>query len=108
MRQEFVLKLLDQSIEFSVEGIVKQNGPSDCRIMDLKTYWVKSILSDKQPLAGWARAMLCATVKRYTPYSRSTLAMRTRKPAYPCRADSMPKKPGCCCANASMRAAMSA
>ena len=50
MCQEFVLKLLDQSFELSVEGIVKQNSPSHCKIMDLKTYGVKSIsiLSDKQ------------------------------------------------------------
>jgi hypothetical protein len=43
MRQEFVLKLLDQSFELSVEGVVKQNSPSHCKIMDLKTYGVKSI-----------------------------------------------------------------
>ncbi len=48
MRQEFVLKILDQSFELSVEGVVKKNSSSHCKIMDLKTYGVNSILSDKQ------------------------------------------------------------
>ncbi len=46
------MKLLDQSFELSVEGVVKQNSPSHCKIMDLKTYGVKSILSDEQKFDG--------------------------------------------------------
>lgn len=41
--QQFVLKLVHQDFELSIEGIVKENGPSHWLIMDLRTYGVKSI-----------------------------------------------------------------
>ena len=41
--QQFVLKLVYQGFELSVEGVVKENGPDHEQIMDLKTYGVKSI-----------------------------------------------------------------
>jgi hypothetical protein len=41
--QQFVLKLVHQGFELDIEGIVKENGPSHAKIMDLKTYGVKSI-----------------------------------------------------------------
>jgi hypothetical protein len=43
-----VVTRIGQSCELSVEGVVKENSPSRCKIMDLKTYGVKSILSGKQ------------------------------------------------------------
>jgi hypothetical protein len=46
MCQKFVLKLLHQGFELSIEGAVKENGPSHGQIMVLKAYGVKSILPD--------------------------------------------------------------
>jgi hypothetical protein len=46
MRQKFVLKLLHQGFELSIEGVVKENGPSHGQIMVLKTYGVKPIFLD--------------------------------------------------------------
>jgi len=43
-----VVTRIGQSIKLSVEGVVEQNSPIHCKIMDLKTYGAKSILSDKQ------------------------------------------------------------
>ncbi len=41
--QQFVLKLVHQGFELSIEGIVKENRSSHGQIMELKTYGVKSI-----------------------------------------------------------------
>jgi hypothetical protein len=43
-----VVTRIGQSLELSVEVVVKQNSPGHCKIMDLKTYGAKSIFSDKQ------------------------------------------------------------
>jgi hypothetical protein len=46
MRQEFVLKLLNQGFELSIEGVVKENDLSHGQIMILKAYGLKPILLD--------------------------------------------------------------